>query len=60
MHNVTIVFTEDIKLNWKDIFMKEMAKLLETLKKAPMKEFQLHEHFDSVVKDFVLPFLNKL
>jgi hypothetical protein len=60
INNILLVYTEEGTLRWMEIFAREKAKLMQLLKKAPFDDFKLNEHFEEVLKDFVIPFVNKL
>lgn len=52
--------TDDNVINWKALFRKEKLNLIQVLRKDPYNEFQLHDHFEMMFKDFVIPFITKL
>ena len=55
-----LVYTEESSLKWIDLFSREKAKLVKRLKKSPFADFKLFEHFESAIKEFVIPFIKKL
>jgi len=58
--NIFLVTTEETNVSWKALFTKEKGRLIQALKTAPFADFQLHDHFEGMFKDFVLPFVSKL